>query len=48
MPDEKRESVLKELVYKLEILHKGSLKRGKSLNAWKNKLEKYNFILNNL
>jgi glycosyltransferase involved in cell wall biosynthesis len=48
MPDEKRESVLKELVYKLEILHKGSLKREKSLNAWKNKLEKYNFILNNL
>lgn len=48
MPDAKRESVLKELVYKLEILHKGSLKRGKPINAWKNKLEKYNFILNNL
>jgi len=48
MPDEKRRHVLKELIYKLEILYKGSLKRKNSSNAWKVKLENYNFILENL
>ena len=48
MPVDKREHVLKELIYKLKIVYKGSLKRKTDSNTWKNKLEKYNFVLENL
>jgi glycosyltransferase involved in cell wall biosynthesis len=45
---DKKVAVLRELIYKLTVLHHGALKRNSEENAWKKKLEKYNFLLQQL
>lgn len=45
---DKKEAVLRELIHKLTVLYHGALKRNSKENAWKKKLEKYNFMLQQL
>lgn len=48
MPALRKEQILKELLYKLHILYQGSLKRKSLSKKWQKKIEKYNFIFENL